>query len=231
MGVIQHIADALGGEVGVSELGRLEITQSLTPAKKTCSAVLPSGIYSVVMPEIEISDNQSELPNRVAYRCEVSWKQTVYAKDKNGNKKKTSDGKYQTKTETKKQLVIGRATVAKTSPLHHSSIGRWITKSFTCTWKLAAKGLNDSEALEKAIANVQENMNKKAASKLASLTVRQKSYVVKCPFVPIKSGQVVEFDRTSSGLTLHVQAMVESVDIEMGTKCMMTLNLKHVRCV
>lgn len=235
MDVIQHIADALGGQVGVSNIGRLEISKYLVPAKRTCDFKLPSGQYSVVEPEVGFEDDFATLPNRVACRCEVSWKQTVYALDKNNNKQvyKSGDkkGQYKTKTEIKKKLVVGRAVVAKTSELHHSKRGRWVTKNYEYTWRLKAKGLNDTKALNDAIANVQANMNKRAASKLSSLTARSRSYEIACSYLPIEIGQVVEFEHVSSGLNLHVQAMVTAIDMEIGPRLPMKVTLKHVRYV
>ena len=74
-------------------------------------------------------------------------------------------------------------------------------------------------------------MNKRAASKLSALTSRSITYEIRCFYLPVKVGQVVEFEHVSSGIRLHVQAMVASIDIDLSAGCPMTVILNHVRYV
>lgn len=235
MEVIQSIADSLGGQVGVDTDGRMVIGQYLRPAKKTCSKRLPSGEYSVTLPGVEIEDDGATVPNRVSYKCEVSWKQTVYVLDKKGRKQKytsgSKKGKYKTKTEKKSKVIVGRAQVASSSALHYNNRGRWVTEVFSCKRDLGTKGLNSTSALEAKFADLQAEMNKKAANKLTSVSYRTKKYTIECYFLPVSCGEVVEFEYIASGLKLHVQAMITAIELSLDKGARMKMTLKHVRYV
>lgn len=236
MEAVQAIADALGGQIGVDVRGRMIIEQYLTPAKRTCSLVLPSGRYSVTTSGIEIEDDASNVPNRVAYKCTVSWKQTVYALDKKGRKQKYTSGKYKgkykTKTQNKSKVITGRAQVSSSSPISFNKRGRWVSEVYTCSKNLGTKKLGTSTTtINNQLASVQTEMNKKAASKLNSISSRSKNYTLECYYLPISCGQVVEFEYVASGIKLHVQAMVMSIEMNIGVGAKMKVNLKHVRNV
>lgn len=235
MEVIQAIAEGLGGQVGVNTTGYLTINQYLTPAKKSCTLRLPTGSYSVTMPKVQIEDNGSTVPNRVSYKCTASWKQTVYVLDKKGKKTKhtsgANKGKYKTKVEKKSKVIEGRAQVSANSALHYNKRGRWITENYSTTKNLGSVGLTSTSALNTKLDNLQKDMNKKAASKLSSLTTRTRSYLIECYYLPITCGQVVEFEYVASGISLHVQAMVMSIEMDLAAGCKMSVNLKHVRYV
>lgn len=235
MEVLQSIADSLGGQVTVKPDGRMYIDQYLAPGKKTCAWRLPSGEYSVTLPGVEIEDDGSSVPNRVAYRCTASWKQTVYVTDKKGNREKYTSGKnkgkYKTKTEKKSKSITGRAQVGKSSKLHFNNRGRWVTENYSCTKDLGTKGLNSTKELEKKFSEIQAEMNKKAAAKLTSVSARTKKYVIECYYLPISCGEVVEFEYVASGLNLHVQAMVTAIELSLEKGARMKITLKHVRYV
>lgn len=235
MEVIQAIADGLGARIDVDELGRMVLEKYITPSKKSCTVKLPTGKYSVTLPNVEIEENSSELPNRVAYHCEVSWKQTVYVLDKKGNKVKYTSGKnkgkYQTKTVNKKKTIVGKAQVKSSSPLHYNKRGRWNTQVFSYNKTLSAVKVNGTDKLNAQLEKIKKEANNKAASKLSSLTSVTKKYHIECYYLPIKCGQVVEFEYIASGIKLHVQAMVMNIEMDLAVGAKMKVTLKHVRYV
>lgn len=233
--VIQSIADSLGGQVGVDPNGRLVMEQYLTPAKRTCAKRLPTGEYSVTLPGVEIEDDGSSVPNRVSYKCAVSWKQKEYVLDKKGRKTRytsgSNKGKYKTQTKKKSKTITGRAQVASSSPLHFNNRGRWVSENYSMTKDLGTKGLNSTTALNNQLANLQKEMNNKAASKLTSISSRTKKYTIECYYLPVSCGEVVEFEYIASGLTLRVQAMITAIDLTLDKGARMQMTLKHVRYV
>lgn len=235
MDVIQCVADGLGGRVDVDERGTLVIEKYFAPSKKTCTLKLPTGNYSVILPNVEIEEAKSEMPNRIAYHCEVSWSQKEYVLDKNGKKQKYTSGenkgKYKTKTVTKKKTIVGKAQVKSTSPIHYSKRGRWTTQVFSYTKKVSASKMDTAAKREKQFADIKKEANSKAASKLSSLTSNRKKYIIECFYLPIKCGQVVEFEYIASGIKLHVQAMVTNIELALAVGAKMKVTLKHVRYV
>ena len=230
MSGIQTISDKLNGYVTVDESGYMVLEKYLSPGKKDCSYVLPSGSYSVTNCGVTISDNSASVANRVAVNCTCKWKQTVYVKDKNGNKQKytsgTNKGKYKTKTEEKTKVITGRAQVSSSDYRHYDKRGRWITAVYTAEKNLSAVKLGKSQNFT----SVQKEMNKKAASYLSSLS-KTKTYEIECFYLPIKFGQVVEFSYIASGIKLNVQAMVTDIEMKLVPGGRMTVKLKHVRYV
>lgn len=235
MEVIQKIADGLGAQVGVDAKGTMTFKKYIAPSKKSCTYKLPSGQYSVTLPGVEINTGKSDMPGRIAYHCEVSWKQKVYVLDKNGKKQKytsgTNKGKYKTKTETKKTTIVGRAQVKKTSPLHCENRGRWITQVFSYNKKIGGDKVSSAEKVDETLIKIQKEANTKAASKLSSLTSGTRTYSIECYYLPIECGQVVEFEYVASGIKLHVQAMITSIELELSAGAKMKVTLKHVRYV
>lgn len=236
MEVIQSIADSLGGQVGVNANGKMVINKYKTPGKKTCTLKLPKGSYSVIKSPVEISDNVNTAVNRVAYRCTVSWKQVEYVLDKKGNRVKytsgANKGKYKTKTVNKSRDIIGRAQVNTSSPLHRNKTGTWRSEIYDCKKDIGTKKLGTTAELNKKLAEIQAEMNAKAATKLSNVAYRQTYYVIECSYLPVEIGQVVEFERTQSGLNLHVQAMITDIDLTMGkAQASMKIKLRHVRNV
>lgn len=235
MEVIQKIASGLGARVDVNKYGTMVLEKYIAPSKRTCTLKLPTGKYSVTMPAVEIAEPKSDMPNRVAYRCEVSYKANVYVLDKNGKKVKytsgANKGKYKTKTETKKILVTGKAVVSKNSPLHYGNRGRWVTQTFEYKKTLSASKVNTTAKLDAEIAKIQKEANNKAASKLSSLTSGSRRYTIECYYLPIQCGQVVQFEHIASGMKLHVQAMVESIELDLSVGAKMKVTLRHIRKV
>lgn len=235
MDVIQIIADGLDARVDVDPYGTLVLEKYYAPSKKTCTLKLPTGQYSVTLPKVEMEENTPEMPNRIAYHCDVSWKQTVYVLDKKGRKQKytsgANKGKYQTKTETKKKTIIGKAVVKTSNPLHYNNRGRWVTQVFTYSKTLSAVKLNETAKLNAQLDKIKKEADNKAAKKLSSLTSGIKRYTIECFYLPIVCGQVVEFEYIASGIKLHVQAMVENIELELGVGGKMKVTLKHVRKV
>lgn len=235
MDVIQAVADGLGARVDVDAMGVMVLEKYFTPSKKSCSLILPSGQYSVMLPKIEIDEGKSEIPNRIAYHCEVSWTQRVYVRDKKGNKVKYTSGKnkgkYKTKTENKKKTVVGKAQVKSSSSIHYSKRGRWVTQVFTYTKKLSASKVDSTAKLNAQLAKIKKEADSKAATKLSTLTARKRKYIIECFYLPIKCGQVVEFEYIASGIKLHVQAMVTNIEMELSVGARMKVTLKHVRYV
>lgn len=235
MEVLQSIADSLGGQVGTDANGYMTLKPYITPAKKSLALKLPKGGYSVTLPGVDISDNLSTATNRVAYKCICSWKQTEYVLDKKGNREKytsgANKGKYKTKKVNKTRVITGRAQVSPTSSLHYSKRGRWVSEIFEIKRDLGTKGLNSTTALNKKFAEIQTEMNRKAASKLSSVSARVRHYTIESYYLPVEIGQVVEFEYVASGINLHVQAMVLSVDMTLGAGARMKITLKHVRYV
>lgn len=235
MEVIQSIADTLDAQVGVDKNGYMTLKRYLAPSKRSCSLTIPSGSVSVTLPGVNISDNQADAVNRVAYKCECSWKQTVYVTNKKGQRQKytsgANKGKYKTKKEKKSKTITGRAQVSSSSPLHFSSRGRWVSEVYTCKRDLGTKKLGSTAELNKKFAEIQAEMNKKAATKLSNVSAKIKKYVIECYYLPLEIGQVVEFEYVASGLKLHVQAMVTAIEMNLGPGARMKVTLKHVRNV
>lgn len=235
MEVIQAIADGLDARVDVDTKGTLVIEKYFAPSKKSCTYILPTGQYSVTLPNIEIEEAKSEMPNRVAYHCEVSWQQKEYVLDKKGNKVKYTSGKdkgkYKTKTVNKKKIIVGKAKVKSTSSIHFNKRGRWITQVFEYSKKLSASKMDTSTKQTAQFAAIQKEVNNKAASKLSSLTSNRKKYIIECFYLPIKTGQVVEFEYIASGIKLHVQAMVTNIEMDLAVGARMKVTLKHVRYI
>lgn len=233
--VVQAVADGLDGRVDVNEKGTLVIEKYFAPSKKSCSYILPSGQYSVTLPNIEIDEAKSEMPNRVAYYCEVSWSQTEYVLDKNGNKVKytsgTNKGKYKTKTVNKKKTIVGKAKVSSSSSIHYNKRGRWTTQVFSYTKKISASKMNTEAKRTAQFEAIKKEADNKAASKLSNLTSNKKKYIIECFYLPIKCGQVVEFEYIASGIKLHVQAMVMNIEMDLAVGAKMKVTLKHVRYV
>lgn len=235
MDVVQAVADGLGARVDVNASGVMVFEKYFAPSKKSCTLKLPTGQYSVTLPDVEIEDSKSGMPNRVAYHCEVSWTEKVYVLDKNGNKTKYTSGenkgKYKTKNETRKKTIIGKAQVKNTSSLHFDKRGRWVTQVFSYTKSLSASKINTKEKLDAELAKIQKEANNKAATKLSSLTSGAKKYIIECYYLPIECGQVVEFEYIASGIKLHVQAMVTAIEMNLSVGAKMKVTLKHVRYV
>ena len=235
MEVIQAIADGLGARVDVNEEGVMVLEKYYAPSKKTCTLRLPSGQYSVTLPGVEIETANSELPNRIIYYCDVSWTERVYVLDKKGNKVKytsgTNKGKYKTKKVNKKKSIAGKAQISAASPLHYGKRGRYVTQVFSYNKKLASKSINTTEKLNAKLKNVKKEANNKAASKLSSLISGRKKYTIETYYLPIKCGQVVDFEYIASGIKLHAQAMVTSTELELKVGAKMKITLKHVRDV
>lgn len=235
MEVMQSIADGLGARIDVDECGTTVFEKYFAPSKKNCTLKIPTGQYSVTLPNIEIEDSKSDIPNRIAYHCEVSWKQKVYVLDKKGNKVKyksgTNKGKYKTKTEQKKKTIVGKAQVKSTSPLHYSKRGRWVTQVFSYTKTLGSSKIDTTEKLNAQLAAIKKEADNKAASKLSSLTAGSKKYSIECYYLPIKCGQVVEFEYIASGIKIHVHAMITNIAMELSVGSKMKVTLKHVRYV
>ncbi len=235
MEVIQAVADGLSARVDVSPEGVMILEKYFAPSKKQCTLKLPSGEYSVTMPDVEFEENAPEIPNRVAYHCEVSWKQEVYVLDKKGRKQKYTSGKnkgkYKTKTVNKVKTIVGKAQVKSSSPVHFSKCGRWKTEVYSYSKKLSAVKVNDTAKLNTQLEKIKKEANSKAASKLSSLTSGVKKYTIDCYYLPISCGQVVEFEYIASGIKLHVQAMVTNIEMELSIGARMKVTLKHVRYV
>lgn len=235
MEVVQAVAKGLDSRVDVDKYGIMTITKYFAPSKRSCEYKLPTGSYSVVLPSVEITDSKPDMPNRVAYRCEVSYKVKEYVRDKKGNKVKyesgKNKGKYKTKTVEKTRTVTGKAVVKESSPLHYQKRGRWVTQVFTYKKKISASKVNTDAKLEAELAKIKKEANSKAATKLSSLISGKKRYTIECYYLPIKCGQVVEFEYIASGIKLHVQAMVENIEIDLSVGAKMILTLKHVRSV
>lgn len=235
MEVVQAAAKGLGAQVGVDSRGVTTFEKYLTPSKRKCTLRLPTGQYSVTLPGVEITDDSPDLPNRVAYHCEVSWKQEQYVLDKNGHrqiyKSGANKGKYMTQSVTMKKMIVGKAQVKKTSPLHYNNRGRWVTKVYEYQKKLNEIKIGDSNALQTTLKAVQNEATNKAASKLSSLTAGTKKYIITCYYLPIQCGQVVEFEYIASGIKLHVQAMVTNIEMALDIGARMKVTLKHVRNV
>lgn len=235
MEVIQAIASGLGARVDVNNKGVMYFEKYFAPSKKTCTLKLPTGKYSVTMPSVEIEDSKPDMPNRIAYHCEVSWKQEIYVLDKNGKKQKYASGKnkgkYKTKTETKKKTIVGKAQVKSTSPVHYNKRGRWVTQVFSYSKQLSASKVNTSAKLNAELEKVKKEANNKAATKLSTLTAGNKKYIIDCYYLPISCGQVVEFEHIASGIKLHVQAMVTNIELDLAVGAKMKVTLKHVRSV
>jgi hypothetical protein len=219
----------------VNEYGTMTFEKYFAPSKKTCSLKLPTGQYSVTLPNVEIENAKSEMPNRIAYHCEVSWSQKEYVRDKKGNKVKytsgSNKGKYKTKTVEKKTTIVGKAQVKSSSPIHYSKRGRWSTQVFEYTKKLSASKMDTVAKREKQLAAIKKEADNKAATKLSSLTANRKKYIIECYYLPIKCGQVVEFEYIASGIKLHVQAMVMNIEMDLAVGAKMKVTLKHVRYV
>lgn len=235
MDVIQAIADGLDARVDVNENGVMVFEKYFAPSKKSCTLKLPTGQYSVTLPNIEIENARTEVPNRIAYHCEVSWSQKEYVLDKKGNKTKytsgANKGKYKTKTVNKKKTIVGKAQVASSSPYHYSKTGRWKTQVFEYTKKLSASKMSTAAKREAQFAAIKKSADSKAATKLSSLTSNKKKYIIECFYLPIKCGQVVEFEYVASGISLHVQAMVTNIEMNLSVGAKMKVTLKHVRYV
>ena len=235
MDVIQAIADGLGARVDVSAHGVMQFEKYFAPSKKNCTLKLPTGQYSVTMPNIEIDDGKSGMPNRIAYHCEVSWSEKVYVLDKNGNKQKYTSGenkgKYKTKTEKRTKTIVGKAQVKSSSPLHFSKRGRWVTQVFSYSKELSASKVNSTEKLNAELDKIKKEANNKAATKLSSLTSGSKKYIINCFYLPVECGQVVEFEHIASGIKLHVQAMITDIELDLSVGAKMKMTLKHVRNV
>lgn len=235
MDVIQAIADGLDARVDVNANGVMYFEKYFAPSKKSCTWKLPTGKYSVTLPNIEIENARSDVPNRIAYHCEVSWKQKEYVLDKKGNKTKytsgANKGKYKTKTVDKKKTIVGKAQVKSSSPYHYSKTGRWKTQVFEYEKELSASKMDTATKREVQFASIKKTANSKAATKLSSLTANKKKYIIDCYYLPIKCGQVVEFEYVASGIKLHVQAMVTSIEMDLSVGAKMKVTLKHVRYV
>ncbi len=233
MEVIQAIADGLDARIDVDEQGAMIMEKYYAPSKKTCTLGLPTGQYSVTLPGVEIETANSELPNRVVYYCDVSWTERVYVRDKKGSKVKytsgSNKGKYKTKKVNKKKSIAGKAQVTAASPLHYSKRGRYVTQVYSYNKKLASKSINTTEKLNAKLAAVKKEANNKAASKLSTLVSGQKKYSIECYYLPLKCGQVVDFEYMASGIKLHVQAMVTSIELDLAVGARMKVTLKHVR--
>lgn len=235
MEVIQAVADGLDGRIDVDEYGVMVLEKYFAPAKKSCVLKLPVGKYSVTLPNIEIEEAKSDVPNRVAYLCEVSVTEKVYVLDKKGNRVKYTSGenkgKYKTKNVKNKMTIIGRAQVKSTHPLHFNKRGRWVTKNYTEARNIVMlKVMNEKEFL-KALESTKKYAAQKAAQKLSSLVANRKKYTIECYYLPIKCGQVVEFEYIASGIKLHVQGMVTNIDMDLAVGAKMQVTLKHVRYV
>lgn len=230
---IQAIADGLGARVDVDNSGVMIFEKYFAPSKKTCTLRLPSGQYSVTMPGVEIETGKAEMPNRVVYYCDVSWKQREYVKDKKGNKVKyksgKNKGKYKTKKANKKKSIAGKAQVVSSSPVHYSKKGRWVTQIFSYNKKLNSKSINTTAKLNAKFAEIKKEAQSKAARKLSSLTSGRKKYVIECFYLPVTCGQVVEFEYIASGIKLHVQAMITTIELDLNVGAKMKLTLRHVR--
>ena len=235
MEVIQTVAKGLGARVDVDVYGVMTMDKYIAPSKRPCSYILPTGEYSVVLPEVEITDSKPDMPNRVAYRCEVSYKAREYVRDKKGNKVKydsgSNKGKYKTKTVEKKHIVTGKAVVKQSSPLHYQNRGRWVTQVFDYKKQLSASKVDTDTKLNSELAKIKKEADSKAATKLSTLISRSKRYTIECYYLPIKCGQVIEFEYIASGLKLHIQAMVENIELELAVGAKMKVTLKHVRSV
>ena len=235
MEVLQAIAEGLGARITVDKYGTAVFEKYFAPSEKDCTLKLPTGQYSVTLPDIELEDGRSDMPNRVAYKCEVSWKQKDYVLDKNGRKQKytsgANKGKYKTKTVSKKKTIVGKAQVKSTSPLHFNNRGRYVTQVFSYEKALSASKVNTTAKLEAELEKVKKEADSKAATKLSSLTSGNKKYIIECFYLPIESGQVVEFEYISSGIKLHVQAMVATIEMDLAVGAKMKVTLNHVRYV
>lgn len=235
MEVIQAVADGLGGRVTVNNKGVLVIEKYFAPSKKSCTLKLPTGQYSVTLPTVGIEDAKSEMPNRVAYHCIVTWQQKEYVLDKNGNKQKytsgENEGKYKTKTVNKTKTIVGKAQVKSNSSIHYNKRGRWNTQVFEYTKKVSASKMDTAAKQNALFAEIQKEANNKAASKLSSLTSNKRKYTIECYYLPIECGQVVEFEYIASGIKLHVQAMVTNIEMQLAAGAKMKVTLKHVRYV
>lgn len=235
MEVIQAVAKGLDARVDVDPNGTMVFEKYFAPSKRSCAYELPTGEYSVTLPEVEITDGKPDMPNRVAYRCEVSYKVKEYVRDKKGNKVKydsgENKGKYKTKTVEKTKIVTGKAVVKESSPLHFSNRGRWVTQVFAYKKELSASKVDTDSKLEAQLAKIKKEADSKAASKLSTLTSGKKRYTIECYYLPIKCGQVLEFEYIASGLNLHVQAMVENIELDLSVGAKMKVTLKHVRSV
>jgi len=235
MGVLQAIAAGLNARLDVNEYGVMYFEKYYAPSKKECTLKLPTGNYSVTLPSIEIEEDTSSTPNRIAYHCEVTWKEEVYVRDKKGNKVKytsgANKGKYKTKTENRKRVIIGKAQVKSSSPLHFNKRGRWITQVYTYSKSLSSKKVNTTAKLNTQLENIKKEANNKAGTKLSTLTAKNKRYIIDTFYLPIKCGQVVEFEYISSGIKLHIQAMVENIELDLSIGAKMKITLKHIRSV
>lgn len=235
MEVIQAIASGLDARVDVDSHGVMYFEKYFAPSKKNCTLKLPTGKYSVTMSNVDIEDSKSDMPNRIAYQCEVSWKQETYVLDKKGNKQKYTSGdkkgKYKTKTENKKQVVVGKAQVTNSSPIHYNKRGRWVTQVFSYTKELSASKVNTTAKLNAELDKIKKEADNKAAKKLSSLTAGSKNYIIDCYYLPIQCGQVVEFEHIASGIKLHVHAMVTNIEMDLSVGARMKVTLKHVRSV
>lgn len=233
--VLQAIADGLGARITVDRYGTTVFEKYFAPSKKDCTLKLPTGQYSVTLPDIELEEGKSDMPNRIAYHCEVSWQQKEYVLDKKGNKQKytsgANKGKYKTKTVSKKKTIVGKAQVNSSSPLHFNNRGRYVTQVFSYAKTLSASKVNTTAKLEAELEKIKKEADSKAASKLSSLISGNKKYMIECFYLPIECGQVVEFEYIASGIKLHVQAMVANIEIDLAVGAKMKVTLNHVRYV
>lgn len=233
MDVIQAVADGLDARIDVDEYGTMLIEKYITPSRKNCTLKFPTGQYSVILPKVEIEESKSEMPNRVAYYCEVSWQQREYVRDKKGNKVKYTSGKnkgkYKTKTVSKKRTIVGKAQVKSSSPLHFNKRGRWSTQVFSYTKKISASKIRTTEKLNAQLALIKKEADSKAATKLSTLTSGTRRYIIECYYLPIECGQVVELEYIASGIKLHAQAMIMNIEMELAVGAKMKVTLKHIR--
>lgn len=235
MEVLQVIAEGLDSRITVDRYGTAVFEKYFAPSKKDCTLKLPTGQYSVTLPDVELEDGKSDMPNRVAYHCVVSWQQKEYVIDKKGNKQKytsgANKGKYKTKTVSKKKTITGKAQVKPSSPLHFNNRGRYVTQVFSYEKTLSASKVNSTAKLEAELEKVKKEADNKAATKLSCLTSGSKKYMIECFYLPIECGQVVEFEYISSGMKLHVQAMVANIEMDLAVGAKMKVTLNHVRYV
>ena len=234
--VVQSIASGLDARYDVSPMGTLMFEKYIAPSKKECIYVLPKGEYSVTMPDVNISCPTSDMPNRIVYNCRVSWKQREYVINKEtGEREKyvitEKKGQYKTQIREQKKVIGGRAQVSKNHILHVNTRGRWVTKIFEYDKELDTHDVNSEAQLEQEFEQIKKEADKKAAQKLSELTSACKKYTIECYYLPLKCGQVVEFEHVASGIKLHVQAMVTNIELNLGVGAKMTVTLDHIRGV
>lgn len=231
MEVVKAVADGLGASIMVDPYGTLRFIPYMAPSKKKRSAELPVGEYSVTLPGVKISNDFPDLPNRVAYHCQIQYRMEEYKLNDKGNKVPDGRGGYKTQYRTHSTYRIGKAQVDKTNHLHYGHRGRFITKLYTYQKKLGDYKINETQRLQKDLADALAEATNKAAVALANVAAGVKLYTIECYYMPISIGDVVKFEYIDNGIRLIVDAIVQTIDmnIDVGSRC--TVTLKHIRVV